>query len=402
MNNKSAWRYLAAALAGATFTLLVMLLWPHQSSDLDHDEDAIPAASEHPQAKTEVRAITLSSAQLATNGIRIETAASGPLASALTLSGQLVLDADHEAKVLTPVSGIVREIRVQTGAQVSTGSELAVLESRELADVNSQYLAARERRALASASFSREEGLWQKKISAEQDYLQAKKDLAEADIELGTALQKLLALGVPMDEAQHLKINERLARYALRAPIDGTVLSRDLTLGEAVASEKSVFHVADLRTLWVDLAVPIGDLPSIKTGQLVVICDTANTLEGEGKVLFIQPELDNTTRAGSVRVVIDNHTGQWRAGMAVNAELITGPAGDALSVPTDALQLLNDKPIVFVHTEDGLVPREVSVGRKAAGRVEIMSGLKVGDQYAAGASFVLKSEWQKGEAKDED
>lgn len=401
-------RYLACAVVGALLMWLAMSAFHNDNTSTKAKTAEAHEAAGHEEGEKsegehgeEAHAVKLTNAQLKANGITLETAALAPLASVLRLPGQLVLNADREARVLSPITGMVREVRVQTGERVKAGSVLAVLESQDLAQANADYLASRERRALAESTFTREEGLWQKKISAEQDYLQAKKDLAEAKIEERGALQKLLALGVSESDAQSLKSGSALARYALRAPVTGTVLEKQLTLGEAVSSEKPLFRLADLSSLWVDLAVPVTDLGAVKAGQRVLVKDKAGTVSGEGRVLFVQPALSAESRAGSVRVALANTNAQWRPGLFVTAELVTGDQqGKILSVPDGALQTMNGKTVVFVAEANGLEPREVSLGRRSAGRVEVLSGLKVGDSYAATGSFVLRAELQKGEAEE--
>lgn len=423
------WRYFAAALAGAVLVILTQTLWPYResASSLEaahaHEEHKEEAGHDHKEGEAgkaedghahgmekgegeeghggEAHAVKLTEAQLKTSGITLQTAAQAPLASVLRLPGQLVLNADREARVLSPITGMVREVRAQTGERVNAGAVLAVIESRELAEANANYLAARERRALAESTFAREETLWQKKISAEQDYLQARKDLAEARIEERSALQKILALGVSEGDAKSLKDSSALARYSLRAPIAGSVLERTLTVGESVSDDKPLFRLADLSLLWIDLSVPVSDLATIKRGQRVVVKDKAGAISGEGKVLFVQPELSAESRTGSVRVALNNPKGQWRPGMFVTTELVTGQQGQVLSIPEDALQTIEGKPVVFVADADGLEPREVTLGRRSAGHVEVLSGLKTGEQFAATGSFVLKAELQKGEAEHE-
>lgn len=419
------WRYFAAALAGAVLVILTQWFWPHTESASSpeaahaHEEHAEEAGHEHKEGETEkagdahehgegeeghggeAHAVKLTEAQLKASGITLQTASQAPLAAVLRLPGQLVLNADREARVLSPITGMVREVRAQTGERVNAGAVLAVIESQELAEANANYLAARERRALAESTFTREETLWQKKISAEQDYLQARKDLAEARIEERSTLQKLLALGVSEGDAKSLKGNSALARYSLRAPIAGSVLERTLTVGEAVSDDKPLFRLADLSSLWIDLSVPVSELAAIKRGQRVVVKDKTGVVSGEGKVLFVQPELSAESRTGSVRVALDNAQGQWLPGMFVTTELVTGQQSQVLSIPEGALQTLEGKTVVFVADADGLEPREITLGRRSAGRVEVLAGLKTGERFAATGSFVLKAELQKGEAEHE-
>lgn len=393
---KQALLLVLAALLGAGVT------WGLMAQGARAPEPIGSPENEQAQEEAEAaHALRLTAEQLKANGLHMEAARLGPWASVLELPGQLVLNSNQEARVLTPVSGVVRSAPAQVGQPVAAGGVLAVLESRELADVAANYLAARERRALAEVTFSREEGLWQQKISAEQDYLAARKDLNAARIEEQSGLQKLLALGVSETDARRMTIGSKLASYSLRAPIAGTVLSRDLTVGEALSPDKPVFRIAQLGTLWVDLAVSTPELPKVRTGQRALIADDHGN-QGEGRVLFVQPELTAGSRSGSVRVQIDNRQQQWRVGQFITAQLVTGESGQTLSVPADAVLSLDGQSVLFVRTGEGLAPRAVTIGRRGVGRVEIQNGLKAGDVYVAGQVFVLKAELKKGDAEHED
>ncbi len=396
---------LIAASAGAGATWGLMEYGPASHGHESHAESPAPAADDHAEEghaeEGHADAIKLTAEQLAANGLRIETAALGNFASGLSLPGQLVLNTDREARVLSPITGMVRSTSVQIGAQVKAGTVLAVIESTQLSDVAARYLAARERQALAQSLFVREESLWQKKISAEQDYLAARRELNDARIETQSALQSLLALGMSEQDARALKPGGRLASYALRAPISGTVLSKDLTIGETVTSDKPLFRLADLSTLWIDLAVSVSDLGKVRAGQTVMVMDKAG-MSTEGRVIFVQPELDEASRSGSVRVQIDNRQGLWRSGQFVQAQIQMGEVSQALSVPLSAIQMLENQPTIFVADTDGLEPRTVVLGRRSGERQEVISGLQAGERFAVGNVFVLKADLKKGEAEHED
>lgn len=393
----------AAAGAGATWTLTEFgptghAHEQHESGHAEETTEAAPAGEEDHGNEVHAEAIKLTEQQLAANGLRIETAARSAFGSGLSLPGQLVLNTDREARVLSPVAGLVRSAPVQIGAQIKAGVVLATIESAQLSDAAARYLAARERQTLAQSAFQREETLWQKKISAEQDYLAARSEVNEARIETQSSLQSLLALGMSEADARALKAGSRLASYALRAPIAGTVLSKDVTLGEAVSSDKPLFRLADLSTLWIDLAVPVTELGKIRAGQIVSVTDKSG-LSGEGRVIFVQPELDAASRSGSVRVQLDNRQGQWRAGQFVQAQVRVGEVSDALSVPLEAVQMLDNQSVIFVTDKDGIEPRVVVAGRRNGARLEIVSGLQAGERYVTGNVFVLKADLKKGEAE---
>lgn len=407
---------LVAALLGALLASLIFLLAGHGHDEEGHGHEAGAHAHnesgshdegdghEHGEGDEghgdeESHGVTLTDAQLAAAGIRIETAAVAPFADVLTLPGQLVLNADREARVLAGVNGVVRSLPVQVGDRVKAGAVLATLDSREFAEASAALLAARERLTLAEATFSREQGLWEKKISAEQDFLAARRDLNEARIEADSAVQKLRALGVSADDVKRWKAGSSNG-YVLRAPLAGTVLSRDLTLGESLPPEKTVFRIADLSSLWVDLAVPATEMAGIKAGQAVRILSPGSGAlrESVGHVLFVQPELDAISRSASVRVSLENREGQWRAGEFIRAELQRGGGETVLSVPASAVLTQNGETQLFVQKGSTFEPRVVKTGRRNGSRIEILSGMKAGERYASGEVFLLKAEMGKSEA----
>ena len=342
--------------------------------------------------------VKLSEAQLQASDLAIETAAMAEFVTALALPGQLVLSTDREARISSPVSGTVRSAPIQIGSKVQAGDVLATIESAQLSDASARYLSAKERLGLAQSLFTREQALWQKKISAEQDYLAARGALAEARIEAQSALQSLMSLGLSEKNARALKAGSHLARFALRTPISGTLLSKDLTLGEAVGSDKPLFRVADLSVLWIDLAIPVNDLSLVRAGQPVWVSNKSGQ-KTKGQVVFVQPELDSASRSGSVRVQIDNAQGAWRSGEFVDAMIQTDEPKQAISVPVSAIVMIENEPSVFVEGSEGLAPRAVKVGNRSGDRQEIISGLSAGERFVTGNVFVLKADLSKSEAE---
>ncbi len=342
--------------------------------------------------------VKLSEAQSQASDLAIETAAMADFVTALALPGQLVLSTDREARISSPVSGTVRSAPIQIGSKVQAGDVLATIESAQLSDASARYLSAKERLDLAQSLFAREQSLWQKKISAEQDYLAARGALAEARIEAQSALQSLMSLGLSEKHARALKAGSNLARFALRTPISGTLLSKDLTLGEAVGSDKPLFRVADLSVLWIDLAIPVNDLSLVRAGQPVWVSNKSGQ-KTKGQVVFVQPELDSASRSGSVRVQIDNAQGAWRSGEFVDAMIQTDEPKQAISVPVSAIVMIENEPSVFVEGSEGLAPRVVKVGNRSGDRQEIISGLSAGERFVTGNVFVLKADLSKSEAE---
>ncbi len=342
--------------------------------------------------------LPLSEAQIQQQGLTLAQAGPGRVATSLNVPGKIVINGDHLAHVVPRVAGVVREVHITLGAQVKAGDVLAVIDSRELADATAAYLGSIERRSLTQVTFNREMSLWQQKISATQDYLNAKNALAEASIEARAAEQKLLALGFKPQELTLIARNpERvLSRYPVPAPFSGTVIEKDISLGEALEANATICVVADLSTVWADLSIFPQDLAYVHAGDNVTLSASGN-LETAGKIAYVQPIVSEATRRTFARVILDNHGGQWRPGLFVNAQIAVAAVDVPVLVPRAALQPIENSTVAFVRSGEGIEPRWVTVGRSNDTHAEILHGLRPGETYVASGTFILKAELEKNQ-----
>lgn len=337
--------------------------------------------------------VQLSDATLASTGITIATVGPREITSVLELTGQIVADDTRVAHVVPRLAGVAVTVARQTGDTVRRGDVLAVIHSRELADARSAYLFATHHTEFAKAAAAREEGLWKKKISAEQDYLTAKRDAEEAELAETTARQKLLALG---DTAAFLNALEKapadaLPRYELRAPVDGVVMERDVTTGESVATDRTLFVIGDLSTVWIEAPIGAGDIGALRLGQTATVLSSDLGRETTARVSYLSPTIDTTTRRGMVRFALSN-AGGWRPGLFVTIRLTQTSATVAMAVPVEAIQTFRDWQVVFFRFGDWFEARPLQLGRTDGVWVEVLSGLSPGDRYAATNSFAIKAE----------
>lgn len=366
----------------------------HQEEEAGHEEDTNDAG--HDEHGEDV--VRLSAAEIKEFGIELATAAAGPLDQYAELPGEIVLNADRLAHVVPRIPGIVSEARKSLGDSVKAGDVMAVIESRELADAKADYLAASERRTLARANFEREERLWQKKITSEQEYLNARQALAEARIELNSAKQKLHALG--FSDAYLKKLpnhpDATYTRYEIRAPFKGTIIEKHLTLGESVNEDAEIFTIADLSSVWVDINVYQKDLAQIRKGQTVMIEIGHGIPDAIGEIDWVGPLVGEVTRTAKARVILANPNGTLRPGLFVTAQVAVANTAAGIVVPKSALQTVEDRTVVFVQDEDGFEPRPVQTGLENATQVEILSGLEAGQAYVSKGAFTLKAQLSKG------
>lgn len=195
-----------------------------------------------------------------------------------------------------------------------------------------------------------------------------------------------------------IESNESLAPYELKTQLDGTVIERHITRGESVDREKQAFVIADLSSVWVDLAVYQKDLDHVRVGQSVLV--SSGSAEAEGKISYIAPVVDEPTRTAIARVVLPNPQHTWRPGLFVTARLLDPiPAG--VTIERSAIQTIEGQATVFVEAGEGFEARPVTLGRTGETLVEVLDGLDSGARYVATNSFLLKAELGKGQAEHE-
>ena len=359
---------------------------------------SVATLAERPaEAREGEKVVRLDEAAVKESGIEIATAGPGKLQVHDTLSGEIAFNSDKLAHIVPRVPGVVREVRKNLGDQVRAGEVLAVLESRDLADAKAIYLGAVTRLTLAEANFTREESLRQEKITAEKDYQESKQALAETQIALRSAEQKLHALGFAEKDIQALPSHAETAftHYEITAPLDGTVVEKHIVLGEVFKEDSSpCFVIADLTSVWVDLKVHQQDLSHIRPGQTAVI-KSGEDLQTEGTIAFVSNIVSETSRMAFARMTIANPDGRWRPGLFVTGRIVIEEVSAKVVVSKDALVRLEGQTCVFLQTDRGFKPQMVMAGRSSDSSVEISAGLKVGQKYVTRGAYTLKSELNK-------
>jgi len=314
------------------------------------------------------------------------------LQTASDFQGEIRFNEDRTAHVVPRLAGVVEAVHANLGQVVKKGQVLAVIASTALSEQRSELLTAQRRQEAARVTHEREKKLWQEKISAEQDYLQAQTALREADIAVANAQQKLAAVGA-------LPTAASLNRFEIRAPFDGTVVEKHLALGEAVREDANIFTLSDLSTVWAEFAVAPKDLAVVRVGQRVMVSSTAFPEQAEGKVAYVGSLLGEQTRTARARVTLTNPQGAWRPGLYVTASVLGAEQPVALAVPLAAVHTVEGKPSVFLGVDGGFRAVPVKTGRSDGTRVEILQGLQAGDWVATENAFVLKAELGKSSAE---
>lgn len=215
------------------------------------------------------------------------------------------------------------------------------------------------------------------------------------------SMRKRLGDKVRKDEVlATIESNQSLTTYELKAPIDGTVIDRDGTLGEFASEARPLFTIADLSTMWIDLAVYRQDFSKVRLGDPVSIDVGDGGPVIESKIDYLSPIGAADTQTAIARAIVSND-GRLRPGLFVDGKVILSARPAAVAISTSALQTMEGKTVVFVREGETFSAREVELGGRDADWVEVIFGLVDGDVYAAKNSFVIKAEIGKAGAAHE-
>ena len=367
-----------------------------------------PAAPAEPApAARGVAHVTLSAEALAANGVQIESVAQHELQPVFRVPARVAFNQDGLAHVGCAVKGRVSELRAHLGDDVESGAVLLVVESPELGEAQSEYLQKRSAARtglpaleLARASYERGLGLHERNQGISLSEVQKREsEYRAAQAAQQAAENKLRLLG--MDGAALLALaNTGVvdARFAIRAPIAGQVIEREVTLGELVGPEReSLLVLADLSRLWVLADVPEARLRETAVGARArVLLGIEQAHWCEGVLSFIAPALDPGTRSVRVRIEVADRHPDLRPGVFAEAEIASAlGATTELAVPETAIQTIEGRSVVFVPVagaEGSFAPRVVRLGRAVGQLHPLLSGLHAGERYVSAGSFILKAE----------
>jgi len=349
--------------------------------------------------------VTLSQEMQKTSGIEVKPVAIEVAAVPLSATAVIEMNMDRAAKISSRVTGKAGQIIVSQGDRVKAGQALAYLDSVELDQIWTDYRKAQGKVALARKNLQREETLFQKRISPEKDVLKARQELDEAEADSNFARERFRLVGVDVGQFAATKGNGNHPLVPVTSPLSGIVVEKAVTQGEVVNSEKTLFMVADLSTLWVIIDVYEKDMSRLKVGTGVKVSVTAFPDKAfEGKISYIADIVDERTRTEKARVTIDNASGLLKPGMfaTVLTEARSGGTERLITVPEEAVQIDGPTRYVFVQiAPDKFNRRDIETGITLGKNLEVTAGIKEGEVLVVKGAFILKSELKKGELEED-
>jgi len=295
-------------------------------------------------------------------GVRTGQVEHGKLLMAIRAVGIIEPDQTRLARIQPRISGWVTKVHVNfVGQQVKKGDPLLEIYSPELVSTQEEYLIALE--------------------AGQQSLVNA-------------ARRRLELWGVPADEIKELEKSKKAREtLLLRAPIGGRVLERTALVGTRVEPAMELYRIADLSVVWLQAKIYEYELPHVEIGQPVRISLVSQPdKELDGKVAFIEPVFQETTRTVKVRVVLDNPKNELRPGMYADLK-IDHDMGHGLLIPESALLRTGERTLAFrVLSDNRFEPVEVRIGGRFGDRFEVLAGLSEGDTVVTSAGFLIDAE----------
>lgn len=350
--------------------------------------------------------LTVTASQIAHGKILWGQVTMGLAGSTAAIPGQVTTDEDRTARIGAPARGRIVTVRVNQGDRVRTGQTLVVIQSpdagtaqSDVAKATAMVASRRAQAQYAKGARERAERLLALKAIPKQDYDRAiaddelaQSELHEAEAELSRARTAAAQMGA--DEATNGEIQ-------IRAPFDGTVLTRSAVPGTFIEAGSPLLVVTDPSRLWLTVNAPEQYAGLFRLGSAVEFVVPAYPDTFSARITAVGAGLDPDTRTLGVRASLDSRGNRLKPGMLATAIVGGGSSGTAVMVPEGAVQTIDGKPTVFVVHPDGkggarIERRDVEIGARANGRVAVLRGLTTADQIVTEGAFTVKSAFLKG------
>jgi len=332
--------------------------------------------------------VTMLDSSIKSSGLELLKVEPMTFENALELKGELKFPDNFESFITPKASGTLIKTYRTIGDKVSQGDLLATVQSQDLIRLNAERSIALDNLQFSRKKMEQERALFQKRVSPQIDYINAKREYDDAQTRANELNSLISSYG-----------GSGNGTIEVRAAMSGTVLQVLAAVGSNVTPASPLFKIANTSQLLAVVNVPADKLNAINPNAKVTVKPQVqeSTEEALGKIKYISDVIDPKTRTAQVFIEIANQF-KWRSGQLVTAQIFENQSTKAMVVREDALQNFRDWDVVFIRVGNDFEARPLELGDKYNGFVEVKSGLKAGQVYAAGNSYLLKAELGKSGA----
>ena len=375
-------------MAGAA--IVVVAIAAFSFGKMSGGKPAETAAPEKPAAAAPAgpQTLTMGPERITASGVQLQTVNPGGLAAEVVAQATVEAEPGGEAALTARAAGSITRITKRLGDPVRAGETLALVSSREAAQISADRSVASAKADLARKNLAREKRLFEQKVSPRQDYETAQAELAVAEAE---ARRAATAAGVSAVSGGYV---------AVIRPISGRVTATTASLGAFVAPETELFRISDPAKIQVNAAVTAADARRVQPGDKAVV-ETTSGETRDAVVRSVTPGVNEETRSATVVLTLANGAGALQPGQLVRARITSRQStSSGIVVSEEAVQTVNGNDVVFVRTKEGFRVQHVLAGQRSGGRVVIVDGLKGGETLAVKNAFLLKAELGKSSEED--
>jgi cobalt-zinc-cadmium efflux system membrane fusion protein len=322
--------------------------------------------------------------------IQVFAVAQAPLVRTLRLSGVVAYNAFLTTPVVSQAGGPVSRIMVTPGEQVTKGQPMLYVTSPDYSTLRSAYVKARDAYQLADRIYKRDQDLLAHKAIAQVELEQAESARAQAEADLQSNEQAIRILGI--SNPDDLVNKPPSSEVALLAPLAGEVVERLCSPGQLLQpGATQCFTLSNMSSVWVLVNVYQNDVRYVRVGDEVTISNEAYPGDVRGKIQYIAPALDPTTRTLQARIEASNPGERLKKDMYVTAQVRAGVIPNALLVPdTAVLRDTENMPYVYIQTGNQFARRMVTLGESQGGKTQVSAGLQAGDKIVGDGSLFLQ------------
>lgn len=332
--------------------------------------------------------VTMLDSSIKSSGLELLKVEPMMFENALELKGELKFPDNFESFITPKASGTLVKTYSTIGDKVSQGDLLATVQSQDLIRLNAERSIAMDTLQFSRKKMEQERTLFQKRVSPEIDYINAQREFEDAQIRANELNSLIRSYG-----------GSGNGTIEVRAAMSGTILQVLGAVGSNVTPASPLFKIANTSQLLAIVNVPADKLNEINPDNKVTVKPQTQTgtEEALGRIKYISDVIDPKTRTAQVFIEISNQF-KWRSGQLITAQIFEKQTMKQMVVREDALQTFRDWDVVFIRVGNDFEARPLELGDKFNGYVEVKSGLKAGQVYAAGNSYLLKAELGKSGA----
>jgi cobalt-zinc-cadmium efflux system membrane fusion protein len=358
----------------------------HAPSDAAHKETVGPG-----EASTGVR---LTGEERENIGLRTESVQLRPIEDVRKLNGIIKPHPDRVAQVTSRVPGIVLSVHVSLGAWVKRGEDLLDVKSIELERLELSLIQAENRLALITLDRERVHTLVEREILARKELLNIENQHREALNEIESLTRQLIFLGLAREAIARIREEQMVATLHLPAPIGGTIVERNIVIGQAIEPNVALMKIIDPSVMIVEGEAFEDTLPLLKLGQRVRVVVSAYPDEVfEGKISFISPTVNPTKRTIAVWAEVINHRGLLKQDLFAQVYVIVGEQRGSLTIPIEALISDEGAEFVFVERDGAYLRVNLGLGIRNDRIAEVKRGLAAGDRVVTDGNRQLYAKW---------